>query len=93
MGTQITSGTILKIDSDGTGTPTSTFTKVEGVKSLGGVGFTTDEIEATPIDSTTKKYVNGIKPPSSVEVVLFYDATDVVHSFLCISYKTKLQTV
>lgn len=82
MATKITAGTIVKVDTDGTGTPTATFTKVDGVKSIGGVGFTTDEIEATPIDSTTKEYVNGIKTPSSVEVVLFYDAADTMHSYL-----------
>lgn len=82
MATKITAGTVLKVDTDGTGVATSTFSKVEGVKSIGAVGFTTDEIEATPIDSQTKEYINGIKTPSSVEVVLFYDADDTIHGYI-----------
>lgn len=82
MGATLTSGTVISMKSDGTGTPPADYIDVVGVKSCGGLGFSTDEIEVTPINSTFKEYIAGLKSPSSMELVLYYDDTEATHGYL-----------
>lgn len=79
MSASLTSGTIVKIDKVGDGLE---YTTVSGVADLGAVGFSTDEIEVTPVSATSREYIAGLKAPSSVELVLYYDETNTEHGFL-----------
>lgn len=82
MGASLTSGTILSVKTDGTGTAPVDYSAVAGVKTLGAVGFSTEEIEVTPVSSTSREYIAGLKTPSSIELVLYYDETDAMHGYL-----------
>jgi hypothetical protein len=57
--------------SDG-GTPTPVWTAVAEVETVGNIGAQAQEVDATPLSATTRRYIAGIKDGEQFDITLFH---------------------
>lgn len=76
---RIGAGTILKL---GDGATNELFTKIAEVMTLGPIGQTAPEVDATPIDATERRYIGGLRDGNTVSMSLGWVGTNAQHKAL-----------